>query len=113
MVFAALTQMGIAEELIVPTLLILLGSVALAAALAFGLGGQNVAQRLVEQGYQKSGKARQQIQQQDGSFTRVDSGSRPDAWTARTRQTESFHGRGPIARPLPLWFVHGVGPYER
>jgi small-conductance mechanosensitive channel len=82
-VFAALTQMGIAEVLIAPTFLILLGSVALAAALAFGLGGQNVAQRLVEQGYQKSGEARQQIQQQDGSsegsFTRVDSGARPDA----------------------------------
>ncbi len=56
-VFAALTQMGIAEELIAPTFLILPGSVALAAALAFGLGGQNVAQRLVEQGYQKSGEA--------------------------------------------------------
>jgi small-conductance mechanosensitive channel len=87
-VFAALTQMGIAEELIAPTFLILLGSVSLAAALAFGLGGQNVAQRLVEQGYQKSGEARQQIQQQqnqqqngssEGSFTRVDSGDRPDA----------------------------------
>ncbi len=94
-VFAALTQMGIAEELIAPTFLILLGSVALAAALAFGLGGQGVAQRLVaqrlvEQGYEKRGEARQQIeqrqrrnQQQDGSsdasFTRVDSGARPDA----------------------------------
>jgi small-conductance mechanosensitive channel len=82
-VFAALTQMGIAEELIAPTFLILLGSVALAAALAFGLGGQNVAQRLVEQGYEKSGEAREQIQQQNGStessFTRVDSGDRPEA----------------------------------
>ncbi len=88
-VFAALTQMGIAEELIAPTFLILLGSVALAAALAFGLGGQSVAQRLVEQGYEKSGEARQQIQQQqqqnqqqdgssEASFTRVDSGDRPD-----------------------------------
>jgi small-conductance mechanosensitive channel len=82
-VFAALTQMGIAEELIAPTFLILLGSVALAAALAFGLGGQNVAQRLVEQGYEKSGEAREQIQQQNGStessFTTVDSGDRPEA----------------------------------
>ncbi len=62
--FAALTQLGIAEELIAPTFLILLGSVALAAALAFGLGGQNVASRIVEQGYEKSGEARQQVQQQ-------------------------------------------------
>ncbi len=89
-VFAALTQMGTTEELIAPTFLILLGSVALAAALAFGLGGQSVAQRLVEQGYEKSGEARQQVQQRqqqnqqqngstEGSFTRVDSGDRPDA----------------------------------
>jgi small-conductance mechanosensitive channel len=62
--FAALTQLGIAPELIAPTFLILLGAVALAAALAFGLGGQSTAQRLVEQGYQKSGEAKQKIQQQ-------------------------------------------------
>jgi len=62
--FAALTQLGIAEELIAPTFLILLGAVALAAALAFGLGGQGVARQLVEEGYEKSGEARQQIQQQ-------------------------------------------------
>jgi small-conductance mechanosensitive channel len=61
--FAALTQLGIAEELIAPTFLILLGSVALAAAIAFGLGGQGVARQMVEDGYEKSGEARQQIQQ--------------------------------------------------
>ena len=63
--FAALTQLGIAEELIAPTFLILLGSVALAAAIAFGLGGQGVARQMVEDGYEKSGEARQQIQQQE------------------------------------------------
>src|SRR5215210_1732492 len=65
--FAALTQLGIAEELIAPTFLILLGAVALAAALAFGLGGQSVARQVVEENYQKSGEAKQQIQQQDRS----------------------------------------------
>jgi uncharacterized protein HemX len=62
--FAALTQLGIAPELIAPTFLILLGALALAAAIAFGLGGQGVAQQMVEQGYEKSGEAKQQIQQQ-------------------------------------------------
>jgi small-conductance mechanosensitive channel len=62
--FAALTQLGIAEELIAPTFLILLGAVALAAAIAFGLGGQSVARQVVEQGYEKSGEAKEQIQQQ-------------------------------------------------
>ncbi len=62
--FAALTQLGIAPELIAPTFLILLGGVALAAAIAFGLGGQGVAQQMVEDGYEKGGEAKQQVQQQ-------------------------------------------------
>jgi small-conductance mechanosensitive channel len=61
--FAALTQLGIAPELIAPTFLILLGGVALAAAIAFGLGGQGVAQQIVEDGYEKSDEAKQHIQQ--------------------------------------------------
>jgi hypothetical protein len=64
--FAALTQLGIAPELIAPTFLILLGAVALAAAIAFGLGGQGVAKQIVEDGYQKSDEAKQKIQQQNG-----------------------------------------------
>src|ERR671921_1311862 len=85
-VFAALTQMGIAEELIAPTFLILLGSVALAAALAFGLGGQGVARQMVEDGYEKRGEARQQIQQQQNkrqstaaAASTEGDGERPDA----------------------------------
>ena len=63
--FAALTQLGIAEGLIAPTFLILLGGVSLAAAIAFGLGGQSVARQIVEDGYQKTDEAKQQIQQQE------------------------------------------------
>jgi len=62
--FAALTQLGIAPELIAPTFLIVLGAVALAAAIAFGLGGQGVARQIVEDGYEKSDEAKQQIQHQ-------------------------------------------------
>src|SRR4028119_817446 len=62
--FAALTQLGIAEELIAPTFLILLGAVSLAAAIAFGLGGRRVAQQMVENGYQKGSQAKQQLEQQ-------------------------------------------------
>jgi hypothetical protein len=62
--FAALTQLGIAPELIAPTFLILLGGVTLAAAIAFGLGGQGVARQIVEEGYERSDEAKQQIQQQ-------------------------------------------------
>ena len=76
--FAALTQLGIAEELIAPTFLILLGAVALAAALAFGLGGQSTARQLVEQGYQKGGEAKQKIQQQQARSSSTE-GESPEA----------------------------------
>ena len=56
-VFAALTELGIAVSLTAPTFLILLASVALAAAIAFGWGARNVAQDIVERAYARRGEA--------------------------------------------------------
>jgi small-conductance mechanosensitive channel len=53
-VFAALTQLGIAVQLTANTFLILLGAVALAAALAFGIGGREVARDILEKAYNRS-----------------------------------------------------------
>jgi small-conductance mechanosensitive channel len=55
-VFAALTQLGIAVELTAPTFLIVLGAVALAAAIAFGLGSREVARDIVEKAYSRRGE---------------------------------------------------------
>jgi small-conductance mechanosensitive channel len=52
--FAALTQLGIAVQLTAPTFLILLGGVALAAALAFGIGGREVAGEIIQKAYDRS-----------------------------------------------------------
>jgi hypothetical protein len=52
--FAALTQLGIAVQLTANTFLILLGAVALAAAIAFGSGGREVARQIIEKGYKRS-----------------------------------------------------------
>ncbi len=52
-VFAALTQLGIAVQLTAPTFLIVLGAVALAAAIAFGLGSREVAKDIVEKAYNR------------------------------------------------------------
>jgi hypothetical protein len=52
-VFAALTQLGIAVELTAPTFLIVLGAVALALAIAFGIGGREVARDIVEKAYNR------------------------------------------------------------
>jgi len=53
-VFAALTELGIAVQLTAPTFLIVLGAVALAAAIAFGWGRRDVAKDLIERYYDRS-----------------------------------------------------------
>src|SRR5215211_6106554 len=57
-VFAALTQLGIAVQLTANTLLIALVGVALATALAFGFGAQNVARDIVERAYDRRDEVR-------------------------------------------------------
>jgi small-conductance mechanosensitive channel len=64
-VFAALTQLGIAVQLTANTFLILLGAVGLALALAFGIGGREVARDIVEKAYNR----RQQVRGEDDSST--------------------------------------------
>lgn len=56
-VFAAITELGIAVELTAPTFLIVLGGVALAAGIAFGIGGREVARDIIEKAYNRSGQA--------------------------------------------------------
>jgi small-conductance mechanosensitive channel len=53
-VFAAITELGIAVELTAPTFLIVLGAVALAAAIAFGIGGREVAGEIIQKAYNRS-----------------------------------------------------------
>jgi small-conductance mechanosensitive channel len=64
--FAAITELGIAVQLTAPTFLIILGALALGAAIAFGFGAQGVARDIVERAYERRDEARQRLQQ-DGS----------------------------------------------
>jgi hypothetical protein len=65
--FMILEQLKIAHDIVVTTYTLLLGSIALGAALAFGLGGREVAGRMLEGAYQKGqeqkGQVRQDLQQ--------------------------------------------------
>jgi len=65
--FAAITELGIAVQLTAPTFLIILGAVALAAAIAFGFGAQGVARDIVEKAYERRDEAKQTVQQGGGS----------------------------------------------
>jgi hypothetical protein len=60
-VFMILQQLHIAETIVVITYASLLGSFALAAALAFGLGGRDVAARMLEGAYVKGQQSTEQM----------------------------------------------------
>jgi Mechanosensitive ion channel, conserved TM helix len=60
-VFMALVQLQIAVQIVTATYIILLGSIGLGAALAFGLGGRNAAQRLLDAAYERGQLAAPQV----------------------------------------------------
>ena len=89
-VFAALTQLGIAVQLTANTLLIVLGGVALAAAIAFGFGAQNVARDIVERAYERRrDEARGEPAEREGSASQGDSDPRTRPLRRDARDTEA------------------------
>ena len=61
--FMILEQLKIAHDIVVTTYTLLLGAIALASALAFGLGGREVAGKMLEGAYQKGQENKEQLKQ--------------------------------------------------
>jgi hypothetical protein len=61
--FMILTELGIAEQIVMITYAGLIGAIALGMALAFGLGGRDVAARMVEDAYQAGRQGKEQVKQ--------------------------------------------------
>jgi Conserved TM helix len=59
--FMILEQLKIAHDIVVVTYTLLLGAIALGAALAFGLGGRDVAARMLEGAYVKGQQSKEQV----------------------------------------------------
>jgi hypothetical protein len=59
--FMILTELGIAEQIVLITYAGLIGAIALGMALAFGLGGRDVAARMLESAYDKGREGRGQV----------------------------------------------------
>ena len=62
-IFMALTQLGVASELVTAAFTLILGAIALAAGLAFGLGNQKLAGEITRRWYDR-GRARRQRETQ-------------------------------------------------
>ena len=82
-VFAALTQLGVAVQLTANTFLILLGAVALAAAIAFGIGGQEMARDILKKVYNRSGEVAGDTAERGGGAAGGGEGERPEAHRLR------------------------------
>ena len=61
--FMILTQLNIATEIVQILFTAIVGALALGLALAFGLGGRNVAERLLEEAYQRGREQKEQAKQ--------------------------------------------------
>jgi small-conductance mechanosensitive channel len=61
--FMILTQLNIAPEIVQILFTAIVGALALGLALAFGLGGRHVAERLLEEAYQRGQEERGQVRQ--------------------------------------------------
>ena len=61
--FMILTELGIAEQIVMITYAGLIGAIALGSALAFGLGGREVAARMLGDAYQRGQQSREQVKQ--------------------------------------------------
>src|ERR671918_1221725 len=85
--FAAITELGIAVQLTAPTFLIILGAAALAAAIAFGWGGREVAQDIVSKAYNRRDEAKQTVQHSGGDSGQ---GGGPESGDATGDQRPSF-----------------------
>lgn len=86
--FMILEQLKIAHDIVVTTYTLLLGSIALGAALAFGLGGRDVAARMLEGAYQKGEREAGQVKQ-DIQRGRIEAERVREDLSQQTQTTES------------------------
>jgi uncharacterized membrane protein YfbV (UPF0208 family) len=92
----ALVQLQIAPMIVLATYVIVLGSLGLGLALAFGLGARSVAGRIVEQGYQeareRAPQAREEMEEtrararEEGEHMRDEADRRVDERRARSQE---------------------------
>ena len=97
--FMILNQLRIAEEIVTIAFAAIMGALALGLALAFGLGGRDVASRMLEDAYSKGQQAKTQAQQdiaigKDRAQSRVGAGTA----TASTSSTEIIGGGSTAVR---------------
>jgi hypothetical protein len=88
-VFMILTQLSIAPVIVTATYIALIGALALAAALAFGLGGREAAKNMIDSGYRK---AQEQSDTVRADLETARERGQADAARARARAEQHVEG---------------------
>jgi hypothetical protein len=72
--FMALQEVGVSEEIVTAAFTLVLGAVALAAGLAFGLGNRDLAGAMTRRWYEEGRRRRRERRQQDAAGSEPSSG---------------------------------------
>jgi hypothetical protein len=94
--FMILVQLKIAIQIVTITYAAIWGAIALGAALAFGLGGRDVAARMLEGAYEKGQANKEQYRQEFGQGK-----ERAKQQVEQARQQAQTSGTGATTRPQP------------
>jgi hypothetical protein len=111
--FMILDQLQIAETIVTITYAALLGAIALGSALAFGLGGREVAARMLEGAYQKGQENREQFRRDlDLGIQRARSDAETVKESARERVGEDARTRAETGVPTGSRRRQSTAPSE-
>ncbi len=94
--FMMLNQLHIAEEIVTITYAALLGMLALAGALAFGLGGRDVASRMLQDAYDAGQRTKGQVK---GDLGAARERAQHQAEQAKAKTQDNGHGEQYAGRP--------------
>jgi small-conductance mechanosensitive channel len=95
-IFMILTQLGIAPVIVTATYIALIGAIALGAALAFGLGGRDVAADMINHSYRKAQEQSDTVRQ---DAQRAGERGQRDAQRAREHEAQAQPDEQGIPRP--------------
>ena len=108
--FMILEQLKIAHDIVITTYTLLLGAIALASALAFGLGGREVAGKMLEGAYQKGQENKEQLKQdlETGMSRAKERPRRPGIRPSRTASRRPVHRAVHRSSRHPDQLAHGT-----
>jgi hypothetical protein len=97
--FMALVQLKIAVQIVIATYVLVLGAIALGFALAFGLGGRSVAQRMLEGAYVSGQQAMPQMKA-EARMAKAQAAADVEAVKEKVEQSsDDIGGLGATSRP--------------